>query len=161
MEKINQNEIKFNDLIEKAREYSNKDLVESEYNINLAILGSDIDEQCRIQIWALKSYLHCKHKTENELLTYYSKALKHIQNKTLSKIDTNSAFCIIRLMYRCGTVLHENKNNYLAAHCMFEAKNIFEEKDIRTERESLDTLENSFSVLLKEIGADVKYGLNF
>jgi hypothetical protein len=155
MEKPNENEINYNELIETCRAQSNKDINESEYNINLALLSSNMDYQSKIQCWALKTFLHYKLKNQNELLTYYKKVLKFINEKTLTKVDQNLAFCIIRIMYRCGCILQENKSLFLAAQCMFEAKNIFEEKQIRTERDSLETLENSFSTVLKEISSEV------
>jgi hypothetical protein len=155
MENNFQNEIKYNDLIDKAKDLSSKDLHESEHTINLVLISPGIDEHSKITSWALKSFLHLKLKTQNELLAYYKKAVKYSSQKGLNKLEPNSAFCIIRIMFRTGTILQDAKNLYLAAKCFFEAKNIFEEKDIRTERESYETLERSFSEVLKDIGGDV------
>jgi hypothetical protein len=149
-------EIKYNELIDQARKLSSEDVIKSEFKVNLAMLARNIDLASKAQAWSLKAFIHMKAKDMYQLLAYCKKSLKIYDRKDKSDaIDSSTAFCFIKILYRCGMFLQENNNLFTAAFCMYKAKNIFEEKDILNEHESYNTLDNSFSSLLKDISQEV------
>jgi hypothetical protein len=159
MERIDNHEIeiKYNELIDQSRRLSSEDLIKSEYKINQAMIARNIDICSKAQAWSLKTFIHLKSKNMELLLAYSKKILRLLDRTKMSDIDSSTAFCLIKVLYRCGMILQENKNLFTAAYCMHKARQIFEDKEIHNEQESNNTLENNFSALLKEISQEVNY----
>ncbi len=150
-------EIKYNELIDQSRKLSSEDFIKSEYKVNLAMISKNLDIASKVQAWSLKTFIHFKSNNMDQLLTYCKKTLRLLERIKISDIDTSSIFCLIKILYRCGMILQENKILFTAAYCMHKAKNLFYEKGINDEEESFNTLGSNFSILLKQISQEVNF----
>lgn len=152
-------EINYNEIIDQGRKLVNgvngENAKIGENYINLSLLAPNIDSQSKINAWAIKSFVRYKLKDDIVVLSFIKKSLKALNGIKLNSLEPNTVFCLIRIFYRAGILLSELNQIYLSCFCMYEAKNLFEEKDIRSERESRDTLDTQFANALKEVSKDV------
>lgn len=146
-------EVNYIELIDIGRKEVNGDDVKlGLHYLNIALLSPNLDIQSKIQAQAIKSYAYFKLKDLNTILHITFKLL-HEENFKL--LETNSLFCLVRILYRCGSILIENKFYLVAAYCFNNAKKLFEYKNLRLERDSYETLETAIKSVLNTISQEV------
>ena len=102
--------IKFSQLIEEQRQ--NSDMEEKmsiiEYNTNLLLMSSQINQTNKISCLTLLSYIN--HTRENALYTYYlnKKIFKYLQIQ-----KSIESFIYIRTLYRAAVFLEKEKNFFM------------------------------------------------
>jgi hypothetical protein len=150
-------EINYVELIDIGRKLVNgEDIKLGQHFITLALLSPNIDLHSKIQASAIKSYAHFKLKDERVTLAQVEKIFRFLKKNRLETLEASLILCIIRVLYRGGSLLIELKKKYTAAYLLYEAKRLFELRQMRDERESsLTTLEDTLKPLLKDITADV------
>lgn len=150
------NEINYSELIDNGRKLVNESGQNlGEYHITLALLAPNLDLQSKIQAWAIKSYAYYKIKDENILLTYIKRIFKILNTTKVRLLEQYTVFSMIRILYRGGMLMSECKHNFISGMLLYKAKLLFEDKDIRGEQESFETLEKSFNDILKKITVEV------
>jgi len=133
--------LNFIDLAKKS--INNSDLVESEFYIILSLLNSNISIDEKINILSLKSFIYFK--SLNEMLSnlVLKKIILLFNKKNLINTENNIAF--IRIFYRSGMILYDNRKFFLAMQCFYEAKSLLgDEKD-------LDEIRKMYKESIKEI----------
>lgn len=150
-------EINYTELIDIGRKLVNgEDIKLGQHYITLALLSPNIDIHSKIQASAIKSYAHFKLKDERVCLAQVEKIFRFMKKNKLETFEANIILCIIRVLYRGGSLLIELKKKYTAAYLLYEAKRLFDLRQVREERESnLTTLDDTLKPLLKEITVDI------
>lgn len=150
-------EVNYTELIDIGRKQVNGDDIKlGIYYINLALLSPNLDPQSKIQALAIKSFAHFKMKEGSVVYSVVNKVLKYMAREKVELFEQAVLFCIVRMLYRGGSLMLENKQIYLAAFCLYYAKKLFEFKALRAEKESYETLENTIKPLLSDITTEVR-----
>jgi hypothetical protein len=129
--------IKFSQLIEEQRQ--NSDVEEkmslTEYNTNLLLMSSQINQTNKISCLTLLSYINYERK--NALYTYYlnKKIFKYLQIQ-----KSIESFIYIRTLYRAAFFLEKEKNFFYARKYVGEAENL--SKNSKIDAESTKMLNN-------------------
>ena len=130
--------LNFIDLAKKS--INNSDLVESEFYIILSLLNSNISIDEKINILSLKSFISLNEMLSNLVL---KKIILLFNKKNL--INTENNIAVIRIFYRSGMILYDNRKFFLAMQCFYEAKSLLgDEKD-------LDEIRKMYKESIKEI----------
>ena len=150
-------EINYVELIDLGRKLVNgEDIKLGQHFITLALLSPNIDTQSKIQASAIKSFAHFKLKDEMVTLSQAKKILKFMNKNKLDTLESSILFCLVRVLYRAGSLLIELKQKYLAALLLYDAKRLFELRQMRDEKDSsLSTLEDTLKPLIKSITVDL------
>ena len=126
--------IKFSQLIEEQRQ--NSDMEEKmsiiEYNTNLLLMSSQINQTNKISCLTLLSYIN--YIRENALYTYYlnKKIFKYLQIQ-----KSIESFIYIRTLYRAAVFLVKEKNFFYAKKYTTQAENLSNNSKINEESKKM------------------------
>ena len=126
--------IKFSQLIEEQRQ--NSDVEEkmslTEYNTNLLLMSSQINQTNKISCLTLLSYIN--YIRENALYTYYlnKKIFKYLQIQ-----KSIESFIYIRTLYRAAVFLVKEKNFFYAKKYTTQAENLSNNSKINEESKKM------------------------
>ena len=138
--------IKFSQLIEEQRQ--NSDMEEKmsiiEYNTNLLLMSSQINQTNKISCLTLLSYINSIR--ENALYTYYlnKKIFKYLQIQ-----KSIESFIYIRTLYRAAVFLVKEKNFFYAKKYTTQAENL--SKNSKITPESIKMLKDINNIIDKGI----------
>jgi hypothetical protein len=157
---VSNEEVNYTDLIENGRKLVNSndedDKLLGEHLINLALLTPNIDDSCKIQAMAIKSFLHFKSKDEDTTMLVVYKIINFLNKTQIEKLEGNILFCAVRVIYRGGSLLIGKNKPYVGAFLLYYAKKLFAYRALREEKESYDVIEGAIQNVIKEITEEMK-----
>ncbi len=122
---VSNEEVNYTDLIENGRKLVNSnyedDKLLGEHLINLALLTPNIDDSCKIQAMAIKSFLHFKSKDEDTTMLVVYKIINFLNKTQIEKLEGNILFCAVRVIYRGGSLLIVKNKPYVGAFLLYYA----------------------------------------
>ncbi len=152
MERIEKNQkdaeedVNYQKLIEEGKKLivEEKNYLNGEYFLNLALLASHIDPQSKINVLAIKSHVYSNLKNLNNLLNYAKKILKQDTKINIEhKFDYQTNFCLARILYRAGMNCENIYTNY-SLYFLTLSKNILNKTyELRNESESIEAVDKA------------------
>ena len=133
-------EINYEKIISQGRDLINENgqYRKGEYYINLALLSHNIIESSKINCIGIKSFLNLKLNNEHYIIIIVKKYFNYIKEKRLKSFSSDTITSIVKGFYRGGLILNDNKKHFLAAFCLYKAKQILIEQKQNVD-ESIET----------------------
>lgn len=154
-------DINYSELIDIGKKLvtEDKNHIQGEHNLNLALLAPNLDNISKIQTLAIKSYIYFSLEKDIDVLLHLIKKILKPESQIFyeKKFDSTINFCFVRMFYRAGS-LCEKDYPYMALYLLSKSKNIILEfPPLRSDSASLEIIEKCMSNLTVQITHKVKF----
>jgi len=155
-----ENDINYSVLIERARNCLNQNAYfDSLFNCNLALVCPNLDQNSKMNIFAVASYIYLNQKNDSMVLNLVKKCFKY-SKKNKRSYDDELNHCLVRIINRGGQLFYPGIKhyNYLAAFFFYYSKQIYSDLGLRNE-DDRRTLDKRFEDVYNQIDDEVSINL--